>query len=853
MKKILYLLFALLISICAFGLVACGDEEQSGGANGANGADGKSAYEIWLDAGNSGSEEDFLNWLRGDSASVDGFQFIINEDDGGYTLYGRGLASGRELTIPETYKDKPVTKIADGAFNADPFIRSITIPDSVYSIGESAFANCQDLLVVNIGSLVNNIGNDAFANCNSLQSINVDEENATFASETGVLYNASKSSIILAPADLGGDISIPDNLYYVHDYDFNNRNRITSVHIGSGVNSINVNAFDGCSVLASFTVDDDNNNYSAQSGILYNYEMSDIIIVPNALTGNVVIPDSVYSIGYQKFVNRGITSVDFGSGVYEINANAFDGCYSLESFTVDEYNYNYSAQDGVLYNDNLSEIVLVPLALSGAIAIPDNVYTISSSAFANRNITSVDLGSGVGVIGSGAFSGCSNLESFTVDEYNGTYFAQSGILYNYTKTHIIQVPSAISGAIDIPEGVQAIANNTFEYHNGITSVVIPSTVQTIGEYAFRDCDELTSVTIADGVQSIGVGAFYACDKISTISIPNSVYSIADYAFFDCEALTTVTIGYGLSSLGRTVFSDCLLLNSITVDVNNSNFSSKDGILYNGDKTGIILVPSALTGAVVVPSTVKTIGTVFSGNTGITSFIWEDGEGTETSSEAQYILSHENGVWTTDSVGVTTSPKIGHSASTTLTLTITNDGLFEFDYNVSSESNYDFLTINKNSTEVDKISGTGLSYKNYSANVVEGDVFTFIYSKDGSADTGEDKAYLKLSGNELRSINNDAFLGCTQLVSVTLPSDVYTIGDSAFQDCYALNSINIPSTVVRIGQYAFLNCNMLNSVTFADTANWYAGNTYIIEADLADIAIASQFLTRTYSSDIWTKQ
>ena len=63
MKKIISLLIACVLTVvCAVGFVGCGKD----GTNGTNGQDGKSAYQIWLDNGHSGTEQDFLNWLKGE-------------------------------------------------------------------------------------------------------------------------------------------------------------------------------------------------------------------------------------------------------------------------------------------------------------------------------------------------------------------------------------------------------------------------------------------------------------------------------------------------------------------------------------------------------------------------------------------------------------------------------------------------------------------------------------------------------------------------------------------------------------------------------------------------------------------
>jgi hypothetical protein len=79
-----------------------------------------------------------------------------------------------------------------------------------------------------------------------------------------------------------------------------------------------------------------------------------------------------------------------------------------------------------------------------------------------------------------------------------------------------------------------------------------------------------------------------------------------------------------------------------------------------------------------------------------------------------------------------------------------------------------------------------------------------------------------------------------------------IGASAFEGCASLASINIPESVTGIGQYAFRYCSGLTSIVFKNTNGWKAGSTAIDAANLADPAMASQYLRATYFSSTWTR-
>ena len=81
-----------------------------------------------------------------------------------------------DIDIPDKIDGKTVTSIGDHAFEYCNSLTSITIPDSVTNIGDSAFAHCS-LTSITIPNSVISIGYDAFSDCSSLTDINVDSNN----------------------------------------------------------------------------------------------------------------------------------------------------------------------------------------------------------------------------------------------------------------------------------------------------------------------------------------------------------------------------------------------------------------------------------------------------------------------------------------------------------------------------------------------------------------------------------------------------------------------------------------------------------------------------------------------------
>lgn len=148
------------------------------GIQGEKGESGKSAYEIWLNNGHTGTETDFLNWLKdGDAeqSNPQGLEFCL-KDDGTYAVEIGQAKYLSKIEIPSSYKGIPVTQV--GAFwygetENDSYLQKIVIPDSVTSISDDAFKYVESLTDVVIGDSVVSIGIDAFNSCSALTSIEI--------------------------------------------------------------------------------------------------------------------------------------------------------------------------------------------------------------------------------------------------------------------------------------------------------------------------------------------------------------------------------------------------------------------------------------------------------------------------------------------------------------------------------------------------------------------------------------------------------------------------------------------------------------------------------------------------------
>ena len=401
---------------------------------------------------------------------------------------------------------------------------NVTIPNSVTSIGSSAFSGCTGLTSITIPSSVTSIGNAAFANCASLTTLNFNAINCNYCND---IYYLSDLPFYDCPIST---INIGDSVQRIPAYFAYNLDSLTPVTIGNSVTTIGDYAFCGCTGLTSIT-----------------------------------IPSSVTSIGNAAFANcASLTTLNFNA------INCSDFTYSI--FYSAYLPFNNCSISTINIGDSVQRIpgyFAYGLGFVTSITIPNSVTSIGSNAFRECvGLTSFTIPNSVTSIGSNAFRDCVGLTSFTIPNsvtsigiaaFYGTAYYNDVSNWNnnvlYKDNCLLKALNGFSTSYSIQNNTRLIADYAF-YSTVLTSVTIPSSVTSIGDAAFANCYDLTSITIPSSVTSIGAGTFYNCVGLTSVTIPNSVASIGDSAFYNCRGLTSVTIGNNVICIGTGSFGNC---------------------------------------------------------------------------------------------------------------------------------------------------------------------------------------------------------------------------------------------------------------------------------------------------------
>ena len=700
--------------------------------------------------------------------------------------------------------------LSDQAFYQCSKLTSITLPNSISSIGRIAFYNCTRLTSLNLPNPLTMIDYRTLYGCSGLTSLTLPDSLISIGNEA--FYGCSGLT----------SLSFPSTLITIGDSAFKNCSGLNgSLILPNSISSLGNAAFSGCTGLTTLT-------FPSSIAIIGNAAFSGC----SGLT-SLTLPDGLTIIGDSAFKNcSGLTSLIFPNSLITIGNSAFNGCSGLTSLTLPN-----------------SLVTIGESAFSGcsgltSLTLPNSITSIGSSAFRNCIGLSSPLAlpDSVTSIGRYAFAGCSNLTSLT--------------LPNSITSINDYVLSGCSGltSLTLPDSLATIGSYAFNGCSSLSSLTIPNSVVSIGANALANCRNLTSlIVLAETPPTLGydvfnnvdpnipmyvpcesVDAYQAVTKwnvftniiglcipgtIAVVTDPNGGGEVTGAGTYEGGASCTVTAtaneGYyfvNWTENGRIVSADNNY-NFVVIGERllTAHFAVDENIVFADANVKAICVAHWDTNgdgelSRSEASRVMGIGEMFRGHTEITSF-----------EELQYFVN-------LSSIGNNAfNGCSGLTGSLLLPNSVTLIGSSAF-YGCSGLTGSldlpDFITSIGASAfrNCSGFSGS-LSIPN-TITAIANSAFRSCYGFTGNLTLPNsivsigDYAFSSCYGftgdltipNSVYSIGNDAFNGCSGFTGLTIGNTVSSIGNNAFYYCYGFTGgLTIPDSVVTIGDFAFYYC------------------------------------------------
>ncbi len=758
-----------------------------------------------------------------------------------------------ELVIPDGVE----TIDSNAFFGCYNLCGELTIPNSVKTIGGSAFQGA-NFTSLKMGNGVESIGGTAFADYGSKGSIK-DVYITDLAAWCRINFNAGNANPLNGGANLHlngkllTSLAIPDDVTEIKQYAFYNCLSIDTIDFGN-VTSIGNSAFYNC----------------------YN------------LAGELIIPNSVTVIDYSAFANHpysnGLTSIVFGDGITELKGGTFARCNNIKEITfgknierIEKNTFENWSYSSLTFNSDTVKDWFRNSEWVTEVHFGGNVKAITEGAFANCNIDSVHITTGITSIGDYAFSWNKNLRKLTVAPENS--------VYNAIEEHNVIMETATNKVVlagrgaTIPNHATSIGNGAFNGLLGVNELIIPASIESIGDWAFDGCEELKTVINYSGLlltkgsidhgyvayyaenvtnitgivddyvfltidtanylidyigetdalvlpndfngedYTIVSGAFKNKKAITNITLSNGVTEIGDSAFARCTALEELNISATVGKIGKGITAECNALAAISVAEWNTTFDSREEC--NAVISNIEYIASGDTTWVATTSPEA-------GNTYILECpLFNKVQG------VRKALYNKNGSiveWKTlDETDDSFLWKV-ESTATGNVLKSVKDGryLIGKEYNEtnwtleSSSTGCEFSIIALDGNEV-SISITNRHLHAGGHQEGNGSEGRIVSWETNSANSASAWVFVEQKIDNISQCANTLVLGCKTTI---IPESVVAIGEGAFCGVQELQSITIPASVTAIGKEAFKGCSRLETIYCKGTtpATIY-GNTF----------------------------
>lgn len=535
---------------------------------------------------------------------------------------------------------------------------------------------------------------------------------------------------------------------------------------------------------------------------------------------------SVRTIGYQAFSwCSALSSVEIGESVEKVEIDAFaETAIYNEQFNANSYviigsclvkvdpgKINNGAVDGSTFSDIVCIADYAVQSASGIISVtlPESVKYIGDGAFRDcSGLTVLNIPASVISIGDEAFCNCSAITLVTIAEGSQLKHVGNSAFSGCSSLATVIFPSDCA--------VEYIGERAFS-GIAVTDAVIPASVRVMGKEVFYSCPQLKKVVIAENsaLTAIPEGAFYSCTSLEEIVVSegSAITSIGNSALYYCTALRSISFpaDIPLTEIGSEAFYNCdsivqMNIPSSVTAIGNKAFSECDQLSNVSIPISVTLIGEYAFDDCYYLEAITYLGTQDEWNSVVKGSGWDQYAGYNTSNGSTAIICM-NGEY---------DPTVSETFTSGLSFALNSDltGYIVKKYqgtevNVIIPSTY-------NGLPVVAIAGSSFAQKEIVSVTVPAsvkEISTYAFSSCASL---TEVIFAEECG--LLTIGEGAFKYCSALTSFTIPKTVITLSKEAFRECAALESIAFEEgTLIEvIGDSAFYNCEKLKNVSIPDS-------------------------------------
>lgn len=256
----------------------------------------------------------------------------------------------------------------------------------------------------------------------------------------------------------------------------------------------------------------------------------------------IQLPESLEEIGNNNFPKT-LEYIKLPANLRTFPTDNVQDCKKMTEISVDDDNKYFKSIDGVLYNYDVTEILICPRAKAGKVIIPHTVKRIADYCFDGcSKLTSIELPRSIEYIGNYAF-GALSLDRLSIPNSVKTVgvgcFRSTTIRNKFRFSQIItSLPDECFQYANIPntdflKNIEDIGNYCFEnkWYNVLPTYLCLPKIKKIGDYAFKDVGNIETLELPSSIREIGVGAFSGtADNLRLIFLSMAPFNLCQDAF-----------------------------------------------------------------------------------------------------------------------------------------------------------------------------------------------------------------------------------------------------------------------------------------------------------------------------------